>query len=84
MPTFDELANAISDNADPTLLALGGGLFFCAMLARVSRFYFMMNSIIPLARSDAAAYFFWSFFLGAISPFHAGESIVFCGPGNMV
>ncbi len=50
-------------------------MFFCAMLARVSRFYFMMNSIVPLAKSDAAAIFFWSFFLGAISPFRAGESV---------
>jgi uncharacterized membrane protein YbhN (UPF0104 family) len=75
MPTIDELSSAISDNADPTLLALGGGLFFCAMLARFSRFHFMMNSIVPLAKSDAAAIFFWSFFLGAISPFRAGESV---------
>jgi uncharacterized membrane protein YbhN (UPF0104 family) len=75
LPTFDEISNAISDNADSTLLALGGGFFLCAMFARVSRFHFMMQSIAPLVRSEAAAIFFWSFFLGAISPFRAGESV---------
>lgn len=77
LPTFDELATAISDHADPILLALGGGLLFCATLVRASRFYFMMNSVVPLVRSEAAAIFFWSFFLGAISPFRAGESVRF-------
>lgn len=74
-PSFDEIANAISGNADPILLALGGAAFFCAMLARASRFYFMMNSLVHLERSKTAAIFFWSFFLGAISPFRAGESV---------
>ena len=75
LPTFDEISSAISDNADLTLLALGASFFLFAMLARVVRFHFMMHSIVPFSRCEAAAIFCWSFFLGAISPFRAGESV---------
>lgn len=75
LPSVSEIVTAVYSTNNPSFLLFAAFFFIVAMILRGARFYFLMNSHLPVKLTDSLCIYFWSFLVGAITPMRVGEGL---------